>query len=863
MIPYIYSNKRLKDKDNIVNCNADLVVLDDRKPILVSLVDLSIKNKKIASDMVSYGQGSYATVQLKNREDISFKVNFSLCDSRFRYKSDKCGDFTHTAIYNTVIDDYCIDWNNEGKVSVITKWLRNKKYMPVTEEIVTKVISQDDDDNKYSNIVTECQVYTNNPIFKSLKVYKVSDYQFKYYLEKIDLFAEEDNFNWDNIEAIDDYLFAFLDPIKEKLQQNIKVLYNTNKIHPEMYNSKYKPFDGQLPIIQSGIEVLKKDRFIYLACEQGFGKTFTGSKINHLYFRSRGKNNITLLVAPAITLTQWKEELKNSIGEKIDIHIIKKTDDFIKWYNKTNMKADKHTYIIVGKETFKLGYKKIAGVNIKKRTLKVKVKDDYWYSRFGSGNSCSYKTENQTMELAICPDCGIPLKNPLRKNEDVFFTEKDFKGNPKKSNYKCINCGSVLWQATYNKTMKTSVIDFIKRKNIKFDSIIIDEAHEGNGDSLIGTSVRTLIRNHGEKIILLSGTSNNGYSSSLYNLCLALLPMTLKNNEVMDQDNFIKTYGTLMAVNKVKDGEYRASGRNQLKDSDFKEIEGINPIFFTKFLSQNFIFATLDDLGKDLPNIVEKYVPVQHDFEMSCNENRLMNDIKSANAFNSQWYNDTIVKHYINNPYGWTSFKVSSETQGEKLIQPKNLEEDILIPKEIELIRILKEELKQGRKCWIYTEFTGGGEYMQGENIPNRLQRILKQEGINTYQLKPSVSTYERKEIIEKNKDKYDVFICNPRLVNVGINMVWCPTYIVYIPSYHVSVISQAIRRGYRANSTQENHIYHLYYENSFENTVMKRYQRKRAEAESIEGKFSVQLENEDEIRTASKLGKRINDGIK
>ena len=75
---------------------------------------------------------------------------------------------------------------------------------------------------------------------------------------------------------------------------------------------------------------------------------------------------------------------------------------------------------------------------------------------------------------------------------------------------------------------------------------------------------------------------------------------------------------------------------------------------------------------------------------------------------------------------------------------------------------------------------------------------MFKNEGINIYHLKPSISTYERKEVIEKNKDKYDVFISHPKLVNVGINLIFCPTFIVYIPSYQVNIVSQAIRRGYR-----------------------------------------------------------------
>jgi uncharacterized protein YktA (UPF0223 family) len=359
---------------------------------------------------------------------------------------------------------------------------------------------------------------------------------------------------------------------------------------------------------------------------------------------------------------------------------------------------------------------------------------------------------------------------------------------------------------------------------------------------------------------LLTGTPSNGYASSLHNLLLGLIPETLKDNEVIDVKDFIKNYGTLIAIQKRRDGEYYRMGRSEIKDSDWQEIEGINPIVFTKYLSRNFIFAELSDLGVDLPELKEKYIGIEHLLEIKESEKKLIDDIKRVNAFNASMYEDTIVKHYINNPYSWEIIEIEAGDKG-GYIQPINLDKDIVLPKEQKLIDIIKQEKQEGRKVWIYTEFTNGGQYMTGENIPNRLERILKQNGFNVYQLKQSISTYDRKDVIDKNKDKYDVFISNPRLVQVGLNLVFCPTYIVYIPSYQVNVISQAIRRGLRANSTQENRIYHLYYKDTVESKTEERYQRKRVESEAIKGKFDIDIENE-KIRTASKLGKKINDVI-
>lgn len=854
MIPYL----RTTDK-NTINCNSDLIILDSSNVILISLCDLHIKNRKICADLISH---SYH-VTLRDREDIFFEQTLYGTENHYRYKSDRmANDLTHTIIYNTKINDYCINWNNEDKNEIITKYLRNIHYLPVTSEIVKMILDKDEIENakyKYGNYscVSECTVYTNNPLYAELKVYKINVHYFKEKLNSLKLEGYAEDFNWSEIEDIEDYIFAFLEQIKTRLSQTVRVLYDPNNINQKMFEGEMKPYDGQIPIIQSALEVLKRSRFVYLAAEMGLGKSLVSAKANHCHLFPNKKNYVTLIVAPAITLTQWENEIRDSIGDKVDIHIIKKTSEFIKIYNKMKMNFDKPTYFLVGKETFKLDAKRVSGVNIKTKEIKYKkeVQGSGYYSY------PTIKNVKEKITIACCPDCGKPLQNELRKKEDVFFTESDFQGNPKKSNYKCSNCNAVLWQSVYDKTKKTSLIRFIKTKNIHFDSVVVDEAHKDrNGESIIGNSTRTLF-NYAKKILLLSGSSNSGYSSSFHSLLMGLIPNKLKANEVIDMQQFIKTYGTLMAISKKKDGEYYRSGRSEIKDSEYREIEGINPIVFSKYLVENYIFATLDDLGKDLPDLNEYYVPIRQSEEMERSERDFWNDIKSANAFNAKMYEDSIVKHYINNPFNWNSITINNGEENSKTIQPKCIQ-DVILPKEQKLLDIIKQEISEGRKCCVYVDFNNGGEYMQGDTISKRIEYLLTTNNIKCFTLRTSVATYDRKELLDKKKDDFQVLITNARLVEVGLNLVYIPTYINFMPSYHYETIAQSNRRGYRANSTLENRIYHLYYENSCENGIIKRYQRKLAEAQAIEGKFNVNLEDDESIRTASKLGKRISEGV-
>ena len=134
MIPYL----RTTDK-NTINCNADLVILDSNEPILISLCDLHIKNRKICADIISH---SYH-ISLRDREDIFFEQSLYDRENHYRYKSDRMeNDLTHTIIYNTKINDYCINWNNEDKNEILTKYLRNIHYLPVTAEIVGLILGK-------------------------------------------------------------------------------------------------------------------------------------------------------------------------------------------------------------------------------------------------------------------------------------------------------------------------------------------------------------------------------------------------------------------------------------------------------------------------------------------------------------------------------------------------------------------------------------------------------------------------------------------------------------------------------------------------------------------------------------------------
>lgn len=849
MIPYITSNR----KNNVVECNADFVVIDNNRLIAASMIDISGRVKKIFSDII-LGDGK---LSLHDREDYFVDIDLRTYsyygeEYSYKYKLTKHNNkMTHGIIYNTISEKYIFDWDGDGLVASYTNFLRSKHYLPVTEEIVGKVIelAMSKEWLGLNSLVEECEIFTNKEDMKQVKVWHVSNIRmFKELLEDITLNnSNKDNFDWDKVEDISDYLTTFADPIKDKLQDNVNILYDENKVNQDIFDKK-EPFKGQIPVIQGGLEVLKRkdNRFLYIAGEPGTGKTLMSIKVNHVHHIEKGKSNYcTLVIAPTVTLTQWEDEIKDAISDDIDVKIIRNTNEFIRFYDQTNMKVSKPTYLLVGKETFKLSYKTKHGVNVVKRNVPVEVEKQFWTD-----------VEDRTVEVCICTDCGLPLTNPLRKGI-VYLTEKDF-NTPKKSNYKCSECESVLWQAEYVKTRKTSVVDFIKRRNIKLDSTILDEAHESNNyGTVIGNATRTILQ-RSKKSILLSGTVSNGYTSSVYNILFALIPNTLKRDNVFDKDEFIKTYGTLMAVTKNKDNNFHITSRTEISDGSYQEIEGVNPLVFANYFANSFIFVNLEDIKDNLPKLNEKYVKVEQLKEVIDHERELQEEITKASPYNASFYNESVIKHFVNKPFGWNTipfeYKEGSERPNE-YIQPKNIDiENELLPKEKKMLEIVEEKVALGEKIWIYNDFVTNGKYTEGTSVERRLKEILEKAGFSVYVLKSTVRTIDRKKVVEKNKDKYDVFISNAKLVGTGVNMQWCNNYIFYSPTYHVNTVRQASRRGLRANSTKDNNIYHLYYNDSIENEIMERYKLKLVESESVQAKF-IDLNVK---RTASSLGAKI-----
>ena len=805
-------------------CSCELAILDGNNLCYASLVDVPSRNRKISASLVlekSVIFGSYDGIH-----------NYiSTWNAKYRYKTAKSGKKLHTIIKNVEEKNVFVNWDNADVLDGLAYFIQNNLSTPVTRGVLEAMYP---DGFKSSNAIKRVRVYTINPRFEGLEAFKVDTDSLINQLNKVDIGLKESEFDWESIKTTDQYLLKFAKPISEKLRKSIEVLYDPDSIHPDLFKG-VQPKKGQIPAFQAGIEVLKKHDSVYLAWEMSFGKTYGAIKINDCSLKG---NYVTLAQVPAVTLTQWEEAIEQCDLDCY-IHIIKKTSEFIKLYEDTKLEFDKPCYILVGKETFKLDAPKKHGVNFKTRTLKFEKVSQY-------GTSFTKKE----VTAAFCPDCGQAVVNQYRKSTE-YFDEKDFE-KPKKSNYRC-QCSAILWQSSFKKTKKSSLIKYIRAKRIMFDSFLVDEAHQSaTSSSIIGTATRNMFK-HAKKSILLSGTPSQGYSSGYHNILMGTSSRKLAEDGCLLQPDFIKKYGTLIATDTIKDADRKTSGSAEIKENRFREKEGINVLLMSNYLSGNVVYAQLTDLGEDLPNLTEEFVAVDPDSQLRRDCRQLMDNIKRANRFNYYMYYNTIVRHYLTNPASWSGIPIA-----DSVVRPRNNRN---FTKLLKVANDTKAEVDLGRKVCIYTDFSQNDNslYNDGKSVSVRLKEFLSDMEVDAYILK-SGDAIGRKNKIVKALKTCDVIIANPALMAVGLNLIELSSFFCVIPSFRLNIVSQAVRRGYRINQSQDVKIKHYYYEGTFDEEVMDRYILKDKEAKAITGVFDEVDWHEN--RTASLLSSNVHTAL-
>ena len=339
----------------------------------------------------------------------------------------------------------------------------------------------------------------------------------------------------------------------------------------------------------------------------------------------------------------------------------------------------------------------------------------------------------------------------------------------------------------------------------------------------------------------MTATLINGYSSGIFHLLYRIVPglMIKDGKRYSSPGDFDAEYGVVENVYETKDAEYNANRRASKRKTRTRQLPGVSPLVFSRFLLEYTAFLSLSDMGKELPSYEE--IPVALDMPEDVGrcyqavqnvlQKVLKNDRKAAQKILSAYLN--LLTVYPDQPYDQP--EVVHPITGMPIVTPQSCGDfSRLFPKEEKVLELVRQKVANGERVLIYTSWTR-------TDSQQKLLKLLQENGYRTEILAPQIATEKREEWVDKRvKNGLQVLITNPRCVETGLDLNAFTTIIFYSMGYNLFTLRQASRRSWRINQTEPKvEVYMLYYADTLQAKAMKLMASKLAVAGIIEGTFS------------------------
>lgn len=398
-----------------------------------------------------------------------------------------------------------------------------------------------------------------------------------------------------------------------------------------------------------------------------------------------------------------------------------------------------------------------------------------------------------------------------------------------------------------------------------FDYAVMDEAHELAGKSLQHQAFSDVIQSCWRSL-LLTGTLSNGYASGLFNILFKT--QTAKVIEdgfgYKDEKEFVEKYGvleetTIRVVTGYPNCSYMYDNngnrcpegyRVNKKTTKTKAIAGVSPLIFSNYLINNTVFLKQEDITQELVPYREIPMPINMDTELQERYDEIMNIVSQRISSVGK----RAIKNFIcymdmmlDQPYGLDSM---FDTNGQDvIIEAKELDDEKIRNKEQALIDLCIRKKNAGEKILIYVHWTGK------LNIQNRLKDILEANNVNAEIMTNDIKLDARQKWLNDKSESVDAIIVNPRLVDVGLNLLPYTTIVFYEIGNQLSVIRQASKRSWRINQTHPVEVYFMYYRNTVQEQLIGIISQKLKAAIAVEGNFSAEglssISDDTDIMTA------------
>jgi len=477
----------------------------------------------------------------------------------------------------------------------------------------------------------------------------------------------------------------------------------------------------------------------------------------------------------------------------------------------------------------------------------------------------------ERLDTFACPKCGQTIYERDGKGKPLYpvtdpeyFSKRRKKcdnlvkvwvghssGDGARGQWKTVECGEPLYQDWRGKWLRPDrnafgqlanppevrypIAEYIRRNYPGFfEFAITDELHEAKAQTSDRGHAFGTLRRASKRILGMTGTLFGGFATSLFYLLHRLDPRLADEFAWSDGQRFAALYGVLERITKHKpssgdEDDYGHYTGLRRRSTRVIERPGISPALVTKFLDST-VFLTLEDLGLELPEYTEYPVilPMIRGDGAGPDQAEVYQDVhrRLLQAAKEDW---SLMSEYLQTTLSWPNACWRPEETSVGVIPA--LPADRFYPKEKWLGDQCLEEKRQYRRVLLFVRQTAT------RDIQPRLAELLTKAGLRVVILRSSVGTRKREAWVNRRvREGIDVLICNPRLVQTGLDLVEFPTSIFYEPEYSVYLIQQASRRTWRLGQTQRVKIYFAVYRGTMEHRAVAHVGKKVAAAQLLYG---------------------------
>ena len=631
-------------------------------------------------------------------------------------------------------------------------------------------------------------------------------------------------------------------------------------------------YPSQREKVAGALAGLKAKGRVWLISECGTGKTAMSLAAAWSLLLRRPFR--LLVMCPGHIVRKWKRECDWMIPG-VSCRVIRNFADLLKFeeLSKTTVAP---MVAVIGKDTAKLGFD-VDRPCAAKRKMKLRVRLDSPADRLPgdmdlrevpSDKGTVYEV-SRVVDAACCPRCGRGLQQSEESPEPVTYDEYVARNEPAT----CAGCGDRLLTNARGFRKNAHLDKYIQRRmRGVFDLLIADEVHElAAAESIQGNCFGTLAAAC-RYTMALTGTLIGGQAldlhAPLWRMSASLLNQrgfSLRNLGgarisaiARSQRGFVSRYGVLehQVVRSCRGDADDFSGRVQRgacgRRKSYKSTErarpGISPNLFNHFLLDRGVFMGLDELGPALPTLERVLVSCSMSHELADAYKKLDDELRDAiknrvNGKSPPGLAATRVQAldaFLDKPWGWSPITAPAYDENgqrcgtETVAWPADLGEDHTDSKDEKLLEVIEGELKEGRRCAVYPQFTGV------RDVRPKLLKLMTDAGVRALVMPDTVKPEAREDWIEKHMDGMDVLICHPKRVMTGLDLIAFPSLIWYQLGYSTHVLRQASARARRPTQTQACKVFFLYYAGTIQETALALMGEKEAASQALEGVFDT-----------------------